>query len=364
MMKRHPRQFVNGRIVRFYQRFCYALCGIGVIVLLTGCSKTPSALAPLIDYQGRVANTLERAPIAYQAIPVPRLPEVRDLRVEIPRVSISLLDSWRIEECAASLLIAERNSALGKLEGGLSRYHTDLKLVTRLQDCVTKFERNDSALAKRLATALQAKRDNLPAAKQHAIATDKALRHTLRVAGNTLTTADSERFASALTALETVLRLMQKSSLVPMAGETTTLPSQEQVEQALKTLHQSDYLPRLWRTLFEQYAYLQRLDPLIANLTTASGCSSVGIPQRAKILHTVFVKFFIAKVQPQLARFTEQGYAINQRLQHLNAQVALPALNHHIQQLIEISTELNQASRQHVQPWQDFFAACGFTPGD
>lgn len=161
-MNQHPRQFVNKIIVRFYQRVCYAICGLGAIPLLTACSPWPVTLDPLVEYQQRIATTLEQEPVAYQSIEVPRIPEVRQLTVAIPRVSISLTDSWRIDQCAAGGLIARRNSALGKLEKGLSRLHTDVLLVAAMQECVSELRSKDSSLADRMADALEKKKPTWP----------------------------------------------------------------------------------------------------------------------------------------------------------------------------------------------------------
>ncbi|MFC0444989.1 DUF3080 family protein [Pseudidiomarina halophila] len=362
-MKQHPRQFVNEIIVRFYQRVCYAICGLAAIALLSACSPWPAALDPLVDYQQRIAKTLEQEPVAYQSVEVPRIPEVRQLTVAIPRVSISLTDSWRIDQCAAGNLIARRNSALGKLEEGLSRLHTDVLLVEAMQDCVNELRSKDSSLADRMAEALAKKKANLAAEQAHALATDEALRHALRVGADTLAEADPDRFANALSALGTVLQLL-KSDVLNGKTDAPAVPSRDQIDEAMEILYQSNYLPYLWRTLFEQEAYLRRLQPMLDNLVEASGCSSDSTPERAHVLHDVFNTVFIEQVQPQLASFTEQGYVANESLSELNAEINSPKLTAYLKELTEISEQLNQATKAHVQSWQDFFAACNFAVGD
>ncbi len=326
--------------------------------LLLACSDVPTALAPLHDYQARVANTLERKAVDYQSVPVPQLPDVRDLRVEVPRVSVSLLDSWRLDQCAAGQLIAQRNSALGKLEGGLTRYFFDRRLTQAIASCIEDLELSgETALASRLQKAYTEKLATLPASKKLAIATDDALRHTLRVAATSHKTADDDAFAAALAALDPLLAVLTAS--------TTDAPAidEPQLEQALEHLHQTDYLPRLWRTLHELDAYLVQLEPLLDNLSTVAGCTSAGRPERAEVLHTVFLKYFIQQVQPQLAGFTRQGYEVNERLQQLAKVTEQAALQDYLQQLQTLTQRLNQRARTHVQPWQDFFTDCGFTPG-
>ena len=352
------RDWLQQQLVGSIVRSLRALGYVFVALWLTGCSDVPTALTPLADYQTRVANTLQRETISYQVVPVPQLPDVRELRNEVPRVSISLLDSWRLDQCAAGQLIAQRNSALGKLEGGVSRYFFDRKLTQALADCVAALERSgDQALAKRLQNAYREKLQTLPASRQLALATDDALRHSLRIAPTSLETADDDAFAATLAALDRVIAVLSE----PISARTDS--SDTQLEQALQRLHQSDYLPKLWRTLHELHYYLRQLEPLLSELATAAGCDSRGRPERAEVLHTVFLKYFIQQVQPQLGGFTRQGYAVNDRLQQLIAISEQPALQQYLQELSALTQRLNQSSKAHVQPWQDFFAACDFTPG-
>ncbi|CAB0150120.1 hypothetical protein PSI9734_00686 [Pseudidiomarina piscicola] len=360
-MMRDPHQNQNGVIVRFYRRLCYVLCGLISWSILSACSPAPEGLAHLIDYQSRVASTLNRKPVEYQPSAVSQLPDIRELRTDYQRVSISLLDSWRINECAAGHLIAERNSALGKLEQGLSRYHTDLRLVVALQQCITLLSDDDPALAQRLSTALKQKRANLAALKQQAIATDPALRHGLRIGAAPLRELNAQSLAQSLSALATIVQLVESPTDTSLS--TSQLPSTAAVEQALQTLHQSDYLPQLWRTLHTQQHYLEQLAPLLVDLATAAGCDSPGTPERATILHRVFLKFFIGQVQPQLAATAAQGAAANQLLQQLNTAISNPKLERYITQLQGLSPKLTHTTKAHVKPWQDFFSQCGFEPG-
>lgn len=341
-------------IVRSLRALGYAC----VALFLSACSETPKVLKPLSDYQTRVASTLDREPIAYSTVPYPRLPDVRALRVEVPRVSVSLLDSWRLDQCAAGQLIAQRNSALGKLEEGISRYFSDRQLTQALRTCIVELERaNEPQLAQRLQQAYSEKNATLANSRQLAIATDDALRHTLRIGAETHRRADDAALATVLAAFDRVLSVLTEQP------NATSQVTRSELERALEQLHQSDYLPRLWRSMHMLTAYLQQLTPLITELARDAGCYSAGRPARAEVLHTVFLKFFIQEVQSQLAGFTRQGYLVNERLERLLSLAEQPALRTYVAQLIALTEGLNQQSKLHVQPWQTFFEACAFTPG-
>ncbi|WP_198678730.1 DUF3080 family protein [Pseudidiomarina insulisalsae] len=340
-------------IVKVLRHLGYACCAL----LLLGCSDVPSALTPLHDYQTRVANTLEREPISYHRKSYPLLPQARELRIEVPRVSISLLDSWRVNKCAAGQLIAERNSALGTLERGVTRYVKDVQLSLAIEDCVRQLEANGDALAARLQEALEAKQETLAAERQHALGTDPALRNALRVGGSTLAVADDDLFAASISSLETIIAALQ-------ADLDQQPPTEDAVEQALEDLYQYDYLPQLWRSLHELNTYLHQLEPLTVNLASASGCTSKGRPERANVLHTIFLKYFIGEAQPHMAKFTQQGYIANDALEELYQLSEQPQMREYLRALMDLTDQLNAASKAHVEPWQEFFSACNFSLGD
>lgn len=180
---------------------------------------------------------------------------------------------------------------------------------------------------------------------------------------DTLVEADPDRFANALSALSSVLQLL-KSDVLNGTNDAPAVPSRDQIDEAMEILYQSNYLPYLWRTLFEQEAYLRRLQPMLDNLADASGCRADFTPERAEVLHNVFNTFFIEQVQPQLASFTKQGAAANESLRELNTEINSPKLTAYLEELTGISERLNQATTAHVQSWQDFFAACDLTVGE
>lgn len=351
-MKQLPQQWVRWRIVNALRALGYA----SVALLLHACSEVPAALEPLQDYQTRVANTLDRTPIAYQPVPTPTLPTPRELQQDIDRISLSLLDAWRIEQCPLGQLVAERNSALGRLQSGLTRYQHDRALTHALAACQQTVAAQDPALAARLGEAYQAKRATLTKQRQQALGEDPALRHSLHISDRSLSAIDEGRFASSLTALETVVYVVEQ------APETAPLANAE-LESALETLHQNTYLPELWRSLWELKQYLQQLEPLVVELAQASGCSSKGRPARAEILHTVFLKYFIQRVQPHLAEIVSQGQQAATQVARLRQIVSTPSYQTYLVELESLATDVTQLSRAHVAPWQEFFTDCGFQPG-
>ncbi|KFZ31997.1 hypothetical protein IDSA_04785 [Pseudidiomarina salinarum] len=343
-------------IVLFLRRLGYG--GLVLLLTLSACSERPKLLRQWDDYQQRLANT-QNVDTPDISLPAPeRPPAVRDLRLDIPRVSLSLLDSMRLDACPAGALIAERNSALGRLTEGLSRYYGDIRLVEAMKQCIRQLEdAGASDLQNRLQQAVRDKSATMSDARQQAIATDDALRHALTPAGTPLASAAVESFAPALAALEIVVQVLE------YRDQEDPLPNEEQLETALRTVAQSTYLPGFWRALHDQQAYLEQLTPLVDNLSQRAGCLSAGTPRRAEILKTIFMSFFADELQPLLAGFTTQAYQLAPVLQRLRDQSELAPMNVYLDQLQQLPTRLNRATRAHAQHWQTFFHDCDFTPG-
>ncbi|HET8816791.1 MAG TPA: DUF3080 family protein [Pseudidiomarina sp.] len=347
-------------IVTRTTRFGYA---IGLLMLffsltLSGCSDEPPALKVLVDYRERVATPQNLELPALQIPAVTRPPEPRELRVEVPEVTVSLLDSLRLDTCAAGASIVQRNSALGRLENGFRRYHGDLEIVEQLSECLTSLDNPDSELGQRLQQALAAKRATLPLLKQRAIASDDALRHALTPANQSSADLSNESLAESLDAFQVLLNLLQYTE-----ASNPSLVSADRLEQALETLEQSDALGFLWRNQHEWIYGLEQSHALVNGASARAGCMSAGTPQRAQILRTVFTKYFAAEVQTQVALLTGHAYRVGPLLTELQKHSNQALLVDYLAGLQDLSIELTAAIKTHAEHWQEFFRDCDFQPG-
>lgn len=347
---------ITTAIVLFLRPLGYG--GLVLLLTLGACSDQPELLQQWEDYQHRVANAQNTDPVQVSLPRPQRPPAVRELRLDLPRVSLSLLDSMRLDACPAGPLIAERNSALGRLTDGISRYYGDIQLLAAIEQCITQLQHSGATdLLQRLQEAAIAKADNMSAARQQAIATDDALRHALTPAPSPLAATAAESFAPALAALEVVVQVLEyRTSRDP-------LPNEEQLEDALQTLAQNTYLPGFWRALHDQHAYISQLTPLVDSLSQRAGCLSAGTPQRAEVLKNIFMSFYAGKLQPLLAGFTTQSYQLAPVLQRLRQESELTPMTIYLEHLHQLPDALTQTTRAHAGHWQQFFADCDFTPG-
>ncbi|PHR64134.1 MAG: hypothetical protein COA51_08645 [Idiomarina sp.] len=352
------------QIVTLKQLIGYARrVGAAVILLLaaTACSPAPSGLMQLHDYQQRVANTLSREAIPYQPQTPQQIPAARELRVTIPRLQLSLLDSMRLDTCRAGSLIAERNSSLGRLTSGVMRYYHDRELLDALYDCAEQLETSEPELAQRVRQLAQAKQATMPQLRMQAIVSDDSLRNVLRKADRALPEVEGAQLAPLFQAFNIILNTLNNDA---------ELPAENQLEQALEALAKSAYLSQLWRALFDNQQYLQQLNPLVINISAEAGCLSKGVPERARVLRQVFIARFSDPVQQHISALVRQAQQLEAYLDALYAEPELlqtqPTLvkwNNYLRHIAALDDQLVAETRNHVEFWQQLFTDCEFTPG-
>lgn len=352
------------QIVTLKQLIGYAIAmAIAIVVTfaLPACSPAPTGLTQLHDYQQRIANTLSREPIAYTPKFPPQIPASRDLRLSIPRLQISLLDSIRLDACPAGALIAERNSALGRLREGVLRYYHDRQLLMALKDCASQLEHIEPELSERVREQANAKQAVMPLLRMQAIIADDSIRASLRPADRALPVVDGAQLAPVLQAFNVVLTAINNNA---------ELPSQKQLEQALEIVDKSPYIGQLWRSLNDHRFYLLQLQPLVSTLSADAGCLSKGVPERARILRQIFIARFSGPVQQHISGLTRQAQQIEAFFPSLRAtpeliveQPNLKAWNDYLRHIAALDDQLIAETRNHVEYWQQFFADCEFSPG-
>lgn len=338
------------RIVKTYQCLPLLLAVLAGLVL-TGCSQPENIITSVHTLNQRIASTLDTdaVQLSYSPRPAP-LPAVRQLKPAGQPVGMSLLTSLRLGHCNVGQQIAQRNSALGRLEDGLMRLQGDIKLLQGLKECIK--QPKSAPLVDELQRAIEAKSRQLQFDTAHALATDKALRNALDIGAEPLQKIDPAAFNTALDALTQIVNWLQQPGPQPHLHEWR------------EQLAQSDYLNRLSRSVISMRLKLRQLQAGLPPLTRAAGCDSKGVPQRAKVLRNVFMQFFINDVQADLALLTTQFQQYQPLLRQLADISPQPALAGYLVRLSEQGEQLSKVSKSFVQPWQEFFANCGFTPGE
>ncbi|MFP4136806.1 MAG: DUF3080 family protein [Halomonas sp.] len=228
------------------RRLAAALLAL-VALGLAGCGGSDDNEALLRDYQRGLAERLELPPPEPTAPDnIGAFPELRERRVAIPEVREGLLDVYALRECHIATLVAERNSALGRVAPASERWRYELKLLERLEACLDgevpdRLAEQDLARLERLAAT---KREQLPAASWNGLfASEEWADNFSRVSSSLPPDALAPPRAQR-EALDYLRRLGQ----APFDPEVSH-PDPEALEGHLQALRERPYTAELLRTL-------------------------------------------------------------------------------------------------------------------
>ncbi|MCX4030009.1 DUF3080 family protein [Endozoicomonas sp. SM1973] len=341
-----------------------------VTLFVSSCNQQPSTQSMMENYLSRVARTLDIDNKSPQPAPLKLNLDKRILRLPLPDVRLDLFDVLAITHCQPlTQKLAERNSALGKVMATTHRFIFEVTLLEAINQCLAHPEtQSDNQLVKQLLLWQQQKNAALPATLwNNLFATDEML---LSLSFSTLPLAPNEPRAEGTIAALTFFTAQAKH----MPDKLAHLAPQPTWDQHFQQLYQRRYVGEL----------SQATQLAIASLTTVSHwleqqqktrplCPQNTPTPRARILHTVFKKFYIGEVQPYLAHLNQlqiEWQQVMQRLlQQLSTQSIHPTWLQFERQLIGQPNQpalqfilFKQATKRHARAWEQLLQQCRLMP--
>ncbi|WP_163834118.1 DUF3080 family protein [Spartinivicinus ruber] len=321
------------------------------------------------NYLSRVARTLDIDDEPLNLKPLKLNLDKRILRLALPEVRLDLFDVLAITHCQLlTQKLAERNSALGKVLVENHRFLFEIALLDALDHCLQHPEtQTDSQLVKQLQGWQQKKTAALPATLWNSIfATDEML---LSLSFSTPPLSpDKSRSEATISALAFFTAQAKQ-----LPDKTAQLASQADWDQHFKQLYQRRYLGELNQANLLAITTLTTVSHWLEQQNHHSLCPQGKPTPRAKILNTVFIKFYIGEIQPYLAHLNqlqiEWQQAMQRLLQQLSAQSNNPVWLRFKHQLIgqpnQPAIQLNtfeQATKRHARAWQQLLRQCQLMP--
>lgn len=280
---------------------------------LAGCSETGPA-AELSDYVQRLERVLEQGAHPFGERDFPRLPAVRDIRLEPDRENIDILEFLRIGRCELQQLVAERNSNLGRLAEPSQRLVYELNFIRFGNACLEAITADYPELATDLAAILDRKRESLPVAIWQATLGGDEFRAFWKTSSASLpATFESD---SAL-----LLALAQLTDDIRgwMSGATSIDSSR--LESQLDSIRRGNagVLMRAWATIDNRLETANQVvaDRLVRRPLCFDGMSN----PKAAILDTVVREHFVRDVQGWAAALSTRTYEMFPRIRALEAQL-------------------------------------------
>jgi len=343
------------------------LCLWLLVALFCGCA--PPAERLLDDYLARVRRSTD-ADLDLRPVAVPRYPSVRDRGVPLIETQGSWLEILRFKPCGLGELIGERNSILARVAPASRRLDYELRFRAGLDRCAALLagdaatDEGRADLRVRVHELQQAKAENVGPLWWWATYDSPAFAALFSIAREPLVPGDTAAFSQARLATETLLSVAPLLDSPPVDFDLAGL------EQAYQQLELSGFGGR----------WLLSTAQLVTALDAASGALETAVDRRvcpmgrpndrARILQTVFLKFYAAGVQPWLAELTQQGdiWLELQRRLLATQRVALPAaFETYRQQALGRDADsawahLANSRQRHIEAWQAVLRQCDLMP--
>ncbi|MCG9639193.1 DUF3080 domain-containing protein [Vibrio sp. Isolate34] len=311
-----------------------------ITVVLGGCfGEGPGDLFD--DYQTKVARVQDAEELK-QEWEFEGLPRKRELLLNVPSVSIGLIDSYQLRQCGLFNLIAERNSVLGKVADEFRNYDYQVALLEGVGQCLANNEL-DPEIVELLKEIEQQKLAQFPLHQWNLIYASDAMQSQMR--GSQWLRADiGDQVRQTSDALEHINQALNTSLI---SGKTIEV--QEVLEKS--------------STLGDLYYSLARasveLDTITKQLTTFDAniiCGKQRDTTKFRYLNNVFEQQYIGKVQPYMAQLDGYYQQLASQLVMFDAQ---PELHSYYFPIQDTHQAFRASTRRHVEYWQQLFKRCG-----
>lgn len=340
-------------MAKFYssnrQRFLIkGLSLVAVVFVLTGCSDP--AIAQMDDYASRLGRTLgleikDPAPLDLEP-----LPSITTTRANIADSSISLVELVATRACGLDILLGERNSSLGKVMSPSQRLKYELAFLKQVQPCLTNPDIAPD-LQQKLAAIASGKAALIDKHWQNFLQQDETLRQQLHPYRNLSEPNSVAGVADTMQALHSLLAL-QKSIFEQNWQHASSINP----ELALEALYKANTLSQLQQSLRFSQNWLQSLNQQLEQVDLNLICPAGKHSDKAEILNTILLQYFIGKVQAYQAQIDGAYQQLYPLLQQLYKGSALAPS---IQQRLEIpNSELKAELKRHVRWWKTVQQQC------
>lgn len=319
--------------------------------LLVACGS-PQVVTDLTDYRSRISRILD---VPFDDISPNislQFPDGIQLRLDIPKTSINLRDFYALADCQVSTLIAERNTALGKVQLPSTRFVYELSLVEGLQTCLTTAK--DEKQQRQLNNWLELKRKNRSLVWADLIQNSDEIQTTLSDNQTLFSHNDPALNVKYEQAFEFLLQL-----------DTQSQVDANLLENSLNTLRLNPLLAEVWRTQRLISKHLEETTQMLHAASSELQCNSAQSRQKAKYLSNVFKLFFVERLQPLASDLNQITYSLTPYLQVLQDHPALsPAFKQYLYLHNREFEDYQKTIKQHVMVWQRLFKRCGISPKD
>lgn len=324
---------------------------ISLCLSFLACTNGDNLQSHLTNYQSRMANVLDVAPVNVPAISLPSYPRLKNMDHQVPEHSIKLFEFYQLKHCALYTLVAERNTSLGRLQLPSTRFIYEKTLLIALSDCIK--QTTDPSLKDNLQKWYVTKQQNIGASWASLMQFSSEIKRAFSANTGSIEGSKIDGLVQTKQALDYLIQVNQN-----------TLPTGAELEKHLKMLNNHPLPAKLWFSQLMLTKHLNYLTPWLTENTANLACSQGSSKVKVKYLSNVFQLFFIEKIQPIAGQLNYYHYQLSpifeQIIQHPDLSLAY---TQYIQTLDQQGfSEYQQAMQQHITFWQDLFKRCNLSP--
>ncbi|MFQ3197525.1 MAG: hypothetical protein ACI8R9_002159 [Paraglaciecola sp.] len=315
-------------------------------LICLGCGQ-PTLADNITLYQSRLAAVLDIPVVALPAFESLYYPSLRQLKSAIPTSNIAMQDFYALQDCNASLLIAQRNTSLGRTQLPSSRYIYETQLINALGVCVQASAANTEA-----STLLTQKTTHLPLVWADLVQTSDEIRIAFSSNNAFLAEQQNEALSATHNALSYLLAL-----------QNTTTADVQALERHLQQLANYKLPAKVSRSQRLLTHQLNHITLWLSQQKLSDQCPAGKPSQQIRYLKNVFQLFFIEKIQPLAGQLNHIQYQLLPVYQKF-------ARSEYLKQAFKTLLEHNQleftayqeAMTQHIEFWQKLLATCNLSP--
>lgn len=349
---------------------------------LQGCMRAPEERAMVDDYLWRLANVLEQEQPDLSSR-VFSYPEKRGMTLSVSTHGIDLLDFLSMTGCQLQITAAQKNSGLGRVMMASQQLLYQWQFLQDSESCLPHLARTDPELYRQLQAVVEVKRQELARYAWLALWAGPEMRTYFGATQQWLSEQQQillpEEDLQLLLKIAGFTRSMQRLAMASeiqnnaqsVGADMSVERYREPLEQVLYRLSQSNRGGEVLTTVSELTRLLNQGTTMLAEGRAKPVCPQGRVTAQAKILHTVFLKFYIGQVQPYLAFVHKAAEGWFEQIAALRGafDIAEPAAFHVFGQIIDntrndgLWQQYKVAVQAHTRAWQAILGDCGLMPG-
>lgn len=334
-----------------YNHTLYKALAISFLFLLGGCSEHKKIANDLADYNERLQS--------YTGIlnaPTPNIynleaPEKLTLKLGVEQLSINLREFHAFNDCSLNQLVAQRNTALGKMQLPSSRFAYESKLIFELLACQQNLKNDNekSELREKLAQWTTLKQQQLPLAWVNLITqSNETVAHFTGGSGY-ISGTSNDNFQATKQALTFLLKSKTEHPIDASA-----------LELHLQQLGNSTLLAKQWRTQILLKQELDNISSLLLTYLESNTCNNMKEEKSIEIMQNIFRIFFADRIQPVAGQLNHYHYQLSPLVTQLSESSKMPP---EFVRYLSLHNKLNyeayaDAMQSHIKIWQQIFTRC------